>query len=111
MSDAVGAREGLTEACVDECRMNSGEACRFNPKIDDHVDIISGSRVERSTFDLEQEDHLSTNQQAMVTEAWCQLDAGAPRILCRPASGGSRTALRSDIVDQVLRCDPVPWIS
>ena len=45
MSDAVGAGEHLTEACVDECLMNSGEARRFHPQIDHDVDIIGGSVV------------------------------------------------------------------
>ena len=45
MSDAVGAGEHLAEACVDECLVNSGEACRFHPQIDHDVDIIGGSCV------------------------------------------------------------------
>ena len=117
MSNAVSAGKHLTEASVDECLVNSGEACRFDPQIDDNVDIISGTRVERCSFDLEQEDHLPTDQQTMVAEMWCQLDEGAPRLLLstgdwwqshhgvvRHRQPGPR--LQSSAVDQLSREGP-----
>ena len=111
VSDAVGAREHLTEGCVDKCLMNSGEACRFHSQVDDDVDIIRGSRVERSSFDLEQKDHLSTDQLAMATERWCQLDEGAPRRLLSTGERWKSNRPSSDIGNETLGCNPVPWIS
>ena len=58
--------------------MNSGEASRLHSQVDDDVDIVGRSGVEQSSFDLVQEDHLSTDEKAVITQCWCQLDEGAP---------------------------------
>jgi hypothetical protein len=78
MSDPVRARERLIEACVGQGLMNSGEASRLHSQVDDDVDIVGRSGVEQSSFDLVQEDHLSTDEKAVITQCWCQLDEGAP---------------------------------
>lgn len=77
VSDVVRAGEYLTEVCVDERLMTSGRAPGFDSQVDDDVDIIGGSRVERSSFDLEQKGHLSPDNQAVVAESWRQLDEDA----------------------------------
>jgi hypothetical protein len=81
MSDPVGARDRLIEARVGQSLMDSCEAGRLDSQVDDHVDVVGRSRVERSSLDFEQAHHLATNKKAMITEYWRQLDKGTPRLL------------------------------
>lgn len=60
--DAVSVRDQLIEASGGQCLMHSGKAGGFHPQIDDHVDVIGGPRIRRTSLGLEQEDHLSANQ-------------------------------------------------
>lgn len=81
VGDAVRAREHLIEAGIGESLMNSCETGRLDSQVDDDVDIVGRSRVERTSFDLEQEHHLTADDKAMTAESWRQFDEGPPRFL------------------------------
>jgi len=78
VSDPVGARDRLIEAGIRQSLMNPRETGRLDSQVDDDVDIVGRSHIERFSLDFEQEHHLATDEKAMVTECWRQLDESPP---------------------------------